>query len=290
MNQNQIPFAAGVIAWILGLMAILGLSWPLTSPDTVATAVLWAMGYCWAAFAFGLVVLVATARLRKIPLQPSLFGYIAPVAAVTVVAMVCLWIYPSVGFRAELMSYLPVTVVFYVMSLLWLALRKQSEARGDMSRMALPPLLGGLMILALVVSPVFTSNAFIYRDAFKLDVLEIKHPDNAMVAKCVLEIRKPGDYEFSAPTFFYFDMTDPESGESDNSPTSTVSWGQAGKPAAGAVGSFPFEILWSNIPTIASQELRTLSPDFLPILVEARSAAQPDVILYTIGTEEEPEE
>jgi hypothetical protein len=204
--------------------------------------------------------------------------------------MACLWIYPDAGFRAELMSYLPVSVVFYVLSLLWLTLRKQGEARGDMLRMAVPPLSGGIMILALVVIPIFTSNAFIYRNAFKLDVLEIKHPDNAMVAKCVLEIRKPGDYEFSAPSFFYFDMTDPESGESDNSPSSTVTWGQAGKPAAGAVGKFPLEILWSNIPMIAKDELQMLSPDFLPILIEARSTAQPDVILYTVGAEGEPGE
>lgn len=290
MNKNQIPFAAGVIAWIIGLMVLFGLSWPLASPETVATAIMWAIGHCWAAFAFGLVVLVVTAWIRKIPLQHSLLGYLVPVAVIAVVAMACLWIYPDMGFRAELMNYLPVTVVFYVLSVLWLTLRKQSEARGNLARMAVPPLLGGIMILALVTIPIFTSNAFIYRNAFKLDVLEVKHPENAMVAKCVLEIRKPGDYQFSAPSFFYFDMTDPESVESAPTPSSIVTWGKAGKPAAGAVGKFPLEIFWSNIPTMAMEELQILSPDFLPILIEARSTAQPDEILYTVGAEEEPEE
>jgi hypothetical protein len=285
MNKHQIPYVAGVVAWIIGLMAIFGLSWPLYSPDTVATAVMWTMGYWWAAYAFGLVILVVTALLGKIPLQPSLLGFILPVAVIAAMAMVCLWIYPDLGFRAELMSYMPVTVVFYVLSVLWLTLRKHGEARGDLVRTAAPPMLGGIMILTLVAIPVFTSNAFIYRNAFKLDVLEVIHPDNSMVAKCVLEIRKPGDYDFQALTFFYFDMIDPESADEDNSPRSTVTWGETGKPAAGAIGKFPMEILWSNIPDITRRDLMAMPTKALPILIEARSTAQPQETLYTFTAE-----
>ena len=283
MNKNHIPFGAGVVGWIIGLLVLLGLSWPLTSPATVSTAVMWAIGYWWAAYAFGLVVLVVAGLTKKIPLQPSLLGYIVPVAVMAALALACLWIYPNSGFREELLSYMPVAVVFYVLSLLWVALRKQSEAKGDLLRTVVPPLFGGIMILALVVIPVFTSNAFIYRKAFTLDVLEVKHPEKSMVAKCVLDIRKPGDYEFRAPSFYYFDMMDPETTKSENAPSSTINWGEAGKPAAGATGKFPLEIQWNNIPAIAKEDLEAMMNDALPILLEARSATQPDQILYTVS-------
>jgi hypothetical protein len=286
MKNNQIPFAAGVVGWILGLLVLLGLAWPLTSPDTFSTAVMWAIGYWWMAYAFGLVVLVVTALTKKIPLQPSLLGYIIPVAAMAALALACLWIYPNSGFREELLSYMPVTVVFYVLSLLWVALRKQSEATGDLLRTVVPPLFGGLMILALVAVPVFTSNAFIYRNAFAFDVLEVKHPERAMVAKCVLEINKPGDYEFSAPSFYYFDMMDSGETSGEGAPTSSITWGAAGKPAAGATGKFPLEIHWKNIPAYAKEDLESMMFDALPILLEARSADQPDQILYTVSAEE----
>jgi hypothetical protein len=152
-----------------------------------------------------------------------------------------------------------------------------------------PPLFGGIMILALVAVPVFTSNAFIYRNAFDLDVTEVKHPDKSMVAKCVLEIRKPGDYEFRAPSFFYFEMMGPEGEDAANAPSSTINWGGTGKPASGATGKFPLEIHWSNIPDFAKEDLIAMMSDALPILLEARSAAKPEEILYTVSAEETKE-
>lgn len=285
MKNNHIPFAAGVVGWILGLFVILGLAWPLTSPDTVSTAVMWAIGYWWAAYSFGLVLLVITALIKKAPLQPSLLGYIVPVAVMAALALACLWIYPNSGFREELMSYMPVAVVFYLLSLLWVTLRKPTETKGDLLRTVVPPLFGGIMILALVAVPVFTSNAFIYRNAFAFDVLEVKHPEKSMVAKCLLVIHKPGDYEFRAPSFYYFDMMDPDTADGTNAPTSTINWGEAGKPAAGATGKFPLEIHWNNIPAIAKADLEAMMADALPILLEARSAAQPEQILYTVSAE-----
>jgi hypothetical protein len=286
MKKPHIPFAAGVVGWILGLLVLLGLSWPLTSPDTVSTAIMWAIGYWWAAYAFGLIVLVATAVVKKIPLQPSLVGYIVPVAAMAALAMACLWIYPNAGFREELLSYMPVAVVFYVLSLLWVMLRKQGEPGGDVLRTVVPPLFGGVMILALVAIPVFTSNAFIYRNAFTFDVLEVKHPEKSMVAKCVLQIHKPGDYEFRAPSFYYFEMMDPTSADVGDASASTINWGEAGKPAANATGKFPLEIHWSNIPTLTKEDKEAMMADGMPILLEARSAGEPELILFTVSSDD----
>jgi hypothetical protein len=290
MKNNHIPYTAGVVGWLIGMLVVLGLAWPLASPDTVSTAVMWAIGKWWAAYAFGLVVLVVTAMVKKIPLQPSLTGYVVPVALMVLLAMACLWVYPNTGFREELLSYMPVAVVFYVLSLLWVSLRKQNQGKGDMFRTVVPPLFGGIMILALVAVPVFTSNAFIYRNAFDLDVSEVKHPDKSMVAKCVLEIRKPGDYEFRAPSFFYFEMMGPEGEDAANAPSSTINWGGSGKPASGATGKFPLEIHWINIPDFAKEDLKAMMSDALPVLLEARSAAKPDEILYTVSAQETSEE
>jgi len=285
MKKSLTPFGAGILGWILGLMVLFGLAWPLSSPDTVSNAIIWMLEHWWAAYALGLVVLVAKALIAKIPPLTSLVAYILPLAVMMLLAMTFIWVYPNSGFREDLLSYIPVAVVFYVMSWIWISVSKQGEP--GLLRASAPPLLGGIIILALVAVPVFTSNAFIYRNAFTLDVLEVQRPENSLVAKCVLEIHKPGDYEFRSPSSYYFEMIYPELMEDGSMPQSTVVWGDAGKPAAGNSGSYPLEIRWNNIPKteMAAAEMMT---DAVPILLEAHASGKPDEVLYTL-TGWEPE-
>lgn len=196
-------------------------------------------------------------------------------------AMAFIWIYPNTGFREDLLSYIPVAVVFYIMSWMWISLRKLDEP--GLLRATTPPLFGGVIILALVAVPVFTSNAFIYRKAFTLDVLELQRPENPLVAKCVLAIHKPGDYEFRAPSSYYFEMIYPELMEDDAMPKSTVVWGEAGKPAAGASGKYPLEIRWNNIPKSEMMAATEMMTDAVPILLEAHPPGKPAEVLYTLN-------
>lgn len=286
MKKSLKPFGAGVAGWIVGLMVLFGLAWPLSSPDTVSNAIIWMLEHWWAAYSLGLVALLAKALSAKIPPLTSLLAYILPIAVMMLLALVFVWIYPNSGFREDLLSYIPVSVVFYVMSWMWISLRKQAEP--CLLRATAPPLFGGIIILALVAVPVFTSNAFIYRNAFTLDVLEVQRPENALVAKCVLEIHKAGDYEFRSPSTYYFEMIYPEMTEDGAMPQSTVVWGEAGKPAAGAAGKYPLEIRWSHIPKSEMMATTEIMNHAVPIVLEAHSSGNPAEVLYTL-TGWEPE-
>jgi hypothetical protein len=287
MNSKHLPFGAGVAAWILGLIALFVLSYPLSSPETVSNALIWSISYWWIAYVIGLATLIVVALLKKIPMQASLIGYVAPVAVMAVLALICLGIYPNAGFREDLLGYMPVAVVFYLISWLWVRFSGQAESKeGDALRTLVPPLVGGVMILVLVVVPVFMSNAFIYRNAFTLDVLKIQRPGNSLTVECVLEIHKPGDYDFRVPPFFYFDMMEPEDIDDGDRPSNSVTWGESGKPKPGSTGRFPVVISWDNIPSFAMDELTGTSPGALPILLEVRAAARPDEILYTVSSTE----
>lgn len=280
MKKSLKPFGVGIAGWILGLLILFGLAWPLSSPETVANAVMWTLKNWWAAYALGLVALVLSALRGKIAPAVPLLAYLLPITVIVGLAMVFMLIYPNSGFREDLLSYIPVAVVFYVMSWIWISLGKDKEP--DLIKASTPPLFGGILILALVAVPVFTSNAFIYRNAFALDVLEVQRPEKSLVAKCVLEIHKPGDYEFRSPSFYYFDIIYPEMMEEQALPTASVVWGGAGKPVAGATGKYPLEIRWDNIPKGELMVGAENMPEAVSVLLEVHAPDNPDVLLYTL--------
>lgn len=281
MKDSLKPFGAGIAGWILGLLVLFGLAWPLSKPDTVANAFMWMIERWWAAFALGFVVLIITALRKKIALKASMVAYLLPVGIMLALALACVWIYPNSGFREDLLSYMPVTVVFYVMSWIWISIGKNKQP--DLIKASTPPLFGGIMILALVAVPVFRSNAFIYRNAFTLDVSDFQVSGQTMVANCTLEIHKPGNYEFRSPPLYYFEVIYPELIGQDQAPDVELQWGAAGKPAAGATGKYPLAINWKNIPEHELMPSPELFSESMPILLEVHAEGNPGDVLYTLS-------
>lgn len=280
------PFGAGIAGWILGLLILFGLAWPLTSPDTVSNAVMWAIRYWWAAFAFGLAALVGTAVVRKIPLLKPLLAYVLPAGVMALLVLVCTLIYPHFGFREDLLSFVPVAAVFYIVSWLWITFRKESGE--GILRAVTPPLFGGILILAWVAIPVFSSNGFIYRNAFTLEVLDVEFPEQSLVAKCVLEIRKPGDYDFKAPPLYFSEMFFPESLEQEGAAAGSVVWGDAGKPGPDATGRYPLEIRWKNLPGIELLTAREMIDDVMHVILEAHVPGGGNEIIYALTGQGKP--
>lgn len=283
MKDALKPFGAGIAGWIFGLLVLLGLAWPLSSPDTTANAVMWMIERWWIAFAFGFVVLLFAAHRKKISAKTSIVAYLLPVAVMLAFVMTCIWIYPSIGFREDLLSYMPVVVVFYVMSWIWVSMGKNEKP--DMIKASTPPLFGGILILALVAVPVFKSNAFTYRNAFTFEVSDIKAGDSKMVANCMLEIHKPGDYEFRSPPFYYFEVIYPELMDQGKVPTVELMWGAAGKPAAGATGRYPLAIEWNNLPTHEMLSSQEYMGEAMSILLEVHAQGDPGNVLYTLSSQ-----
>ena len=263
----------GVIGWIAASVGIFFSSWLLAKPESLVEALMWSVSYLWIAFACGIIALVMRGVLTKQSVWLPVLAFILPALVSAGVIGVCLAIYPNEGFRSDLVELLPVVLVFYVFASLWMSIRKMDQF--SFVRAVLPPIFGSVMILAFVAVPVFNSNAFRYRNAFQFHVLKIAHDKEIDVAETVLEIRKPGHYRFTAPTFGIYDFgmdSAPEEGK--------ITWGAAGEPKEGATGKFPLSIRWHKSGKLP--EMPMPSDLLCPPMLEARDARASETVLYTI--------
>jgi hypothetical protein len=273
-------YVTGVVGWLLGMVALFGASWIFSKPETVPIAMLWMISHCWIAFLLGMVLLVIRGLVSKTPLAKTMLAYVLPVLVLTGIAGICLLIYPDAGFRGELVTYLPVVLVFYCFGCLWMALGGPDG--GTFWRAVMPSLLGGLIILGFVAVPAFASDSFRYRAAFQLNTKGIKVQDGALVFEGDLEIMKAGCYEFAAPRYTLSVReetggTDVEFGE--------LQWGEAGAPKDGAIGKFPVRIVWKK--SASQHNLRQLPPYDEGVMLEVRRPDQGGKLVYLISAKTE---
>jgi hypothetical protein len=268
----------GLLGWIVGSLALLACAWFVTVHESVFDVVMWAASHWWTAFVLGLLALLARGVvLRESPVT-ALLAYLLPMGIIVVLGGVCLAIYPDALFREEMMGYLPVLLVFYLFGYLWL--RAREGISHAFARAVLPPVLGGLMILGLVAVPTFTGNGFRYRNAFALEVVKVTNPDRFVVTDAVLEIRKPGNYKFTAPQFPLHGMGIGP-GLAPETVTREILWGAAGEPKEGAAGKFPLQIRWQAPEVPAGMPPM---PGFEDMAVlEVRDANSAEVILSTVA-------
>ena len=237
-------FVTGVAGWLAGMLAVFAASWGLTKPEGVSSAFMGALDRAWMAFLAGGLLMIAHAALKRLPIGRAAMAYALPVALLAGAAGICLAIYPDSAFRGDLSVHLPVVLVFYVFGACWLLLRERAAGEASFSRAVLPSLAGGLMILAFVAVPVFGSDAFRYRDAFGFSVSKPAMKDGKLLVEGRLEIRKPGNYQFSAPRYHWeAAATD---GDDIQLELGEITWGGSGAPASGATGVFPLRISWSK--------------------------------------------
>jgi len=240
--------ATGLVGWVIGSFVLVAAGWWWAHSETFAIAAMWAISHWWVAFAFGAILLLADSLVSRLKSATALLAYLLPVALLVLIAGICIAIYPDPGFRSDLFGYMALVLVFYVLGFLWMMLGRGSAGNTAFLRLVLPAMIGGVIVLGLVAVPVFTSNFFIYRNAFGLSISKATVANGVMVADAVLEIRKPGNYGFSAPRFMYggnFEMTDSEPALEYGK----ITWGTAGPPKEGVPGTYPLQIRWKkNIP------------------------------------------
>lgn len=214
--------------------------------------------------------MICASGLKKIPaLATALTAYVLRILILGAVVAVCLIIYPDPGLRDSRLGYLAVLVVFYVAAWAWTQLRK--SVGGAWARMAIPPTISGLMLILLVAIPAFTSNSFIYRDAFVLHLKEINRGSDKISVLCVLDINKPGEYIFTAPPSHIFDLVgihDSESSEASPS-IGVITWSTGDAPAAASTGSFEMLMEWP-VPCDSTSSFAGEMMEFLPVSLEVR--------------------
>jgi len=234
-------FAAGVIGWLVGSIALFGLSWVLYKPVSVPAAIVWTISHNWAGFLFGVLVLLAYGIKSGLSIGRAAAAYILPVGLLAVIGGLCLLIYPDHSLREELFTYLPMVLMFYGIALLWIWARKGGNDSDYFVRAVIPSILGGLVIVGFVTVPVFGSDAFRYRNTFQLTISKAEMKDGKFVADATLEVREPGNYGFIAPRYVYYsDMEDAEMEEG------VMVWGAAGEPKADVAGVHPVQIIWTK--------------------------------------------
>lgn len=269
-------YIIGVVGWLLGMAALFGASWILSEPETVSIAMLWTMSHSWIALLFGLVLMGISGVLSKtFPVRPML-AYMLPVALLAAIAAICLAIYPDASLRGDFLIYLPMVLVFYCLGCLWMAFG--GADRQVFPQAVTPAVIGGLMLIGFVAIPAFASDDFRYRDAFQLTMKETKIQDGALVFNGVLEIQKPGNYEFTAPRYYLGedigdgDYADTELGE--------IQWGDAGAPKEGALGTFPLRIVWTR--SVTQDGANMMSPLEEGVLLEVRRPDQGGKFIYSV--------
>jgi hypothetical protein len=221
--------------------------------------------------------LVIRGLVSKAPLAKTMLAYVLPVLVLASIAGVCLVIYPDAGFRGDLVTYLPVVLVFYCFGCLWMALGGLDG--GAFWRAVMPSLLGGLIILGFVAVPAFASDSFRYRAAFQLNTKGAKVQDGMLVFDGDLEIMKAGNYEFAAPRYIW--SGDAEGGGGTDVEFGKMQWGSAGAPKAGATGKFPLRIVWKK--GVPHNDPGQMPPYEGGVMLEVRRPDEGGKIVYSIS-------
>jgi hypothetical protein len=272
-------FTVGVIGWLVGSVIIFGLAWPLGRPDNAASAVLWAISHWWAAFAFGLVLLIGYALAIRASFSLAARAYVLPVALLAAIAWLCQMVYPDSAFRGDLYTYLPVVLIFYVFGCLWMLARSDKSEKPAFARAVIPGVLGGLVILGFVAVPVFASNAFRYRNAFQLVILKMELADGVVTGKGTLEINKPGSYQFTGPRYLCDELETLDESE-PGVEIGDITWEAAEAPKVGAVGVFPFKVTWRKGMLPPHMKALPMSND--SIYLEVRDPAAENDLIYSL--------
>lgn len=229
--------------WILGTLAVFIVAAVSVFPESVPSAFIWTMSHWWIGFILGLVLMVGYGMAKKAPVGKPVLAYVLPILVVLAVALLCLAIYPDAAFRLEFSTYLPLVMMFHLLGLLWVGIFSGSDQSPAFTRAVLPSLVGGLMILGFVAAPVFNSDAFRYRNAFKFTITKAALVDGEIHSEGTVEILKPGNFEFVAPRYSFAEYL--SSGEGDTGlDVGTITWGAPGEPTTGKTGVFPIKIVW----------------------------------------------
>lgn len=236
-------FGIGVGGWLVGTIAVFAAAVALVHPGSVPSALIWTMSHWWIGFVFGLLLMAGYGKAKSVPVGRAIMAYALPVLVLGVMALLCLAVYPDAAFRDEFGTYLPLVMMFHLLGLLWVSLFRGSDEQAAFTRAVLPSLVGGVMILGFVAVPMFTSDTFRYRDAFKLTITKVALIDGEIHSEGAVEILKAGNFEFVAPRYSFAEYL--SSGEGDlGLDVGTITWGAAGEPTAGKTGVFPMRIVW----------------------------------------------
>jgi len=195
-------YAIGVIAWV-ATMIILGLrsgEGGLLYTLLTGSGTLWQTSFLWSlpAVAVAASVYAIKARRPLLSVPAYLIVYTSPYALL----LIGMWTLDAIYFQhpatieASMMG--PIFVVFYIIGIVYMRARASRDREDAHLFFLLPTFTVAVLLISLTAYKLFTSNDYIYRDAFQLVIQSVDRTGDPIRVTGTLTLNKDGNYRFMA--------------------------------------------------------------------------------------------
>lgn len=249
-------YATGVIVWVAG-MILLGLQsneGNLSYALLESTNTLWQVAFLWSIVGVAIAALIYCLKEKK-----SLLAVVAYTVVYTspyALFLLGVWTLDAFYFQhpatVETSGLLgPIFAIFYAIGILYMFLRASRDKEEAQMFFILPTFTVVILLVGMTAFKLFTSNEYIYRDAFRLVIDSVDRQADPVKVRGTLTLNKAGSYTFSAISNEM--MISP-----DDMPRSLkVVWEDAGKAPA-VEGSYGFSL---DIPKSKLAQRGPWNPD-----------------------------
>lgn len=230
--------ALGVGAWLLATLGIVAVSWDESFKIFEILSRLWPLSFLFG----GVVLLLVTAGLgliKKIDAWTAfavLGAYFVPISVFLLGEYGILEIWENDQTRQAFTDGL-VPLAVYIVSLVLATVLGRKQTSDFLLSFAVPSTFVALVAFSLNAFFVFSSDAYIYQDAFGIKVKSVQFENGVLKINGVLQVRKDGNFGFEAT---YYNLQNPELGINQG----TLDW-KEGQPST--IGDHPFTLTWRGV-------------------------------------------
>jgi hypothetical protein len=240
-RKIRLLLGLGVGGWLLATLVMVACSWGefFTIFDTLGR--LWPLNFLFG----GLVLLFVLAGLglaKKVDAWTAfsvLGAYFVPVGLLLFGERSILGIWDNPQSRTVFADGL-VPLAVYIVSLIAAGVIGRKQASDFLLAFAVPPTVLALVAGVLSAFVVFSSDAFVYRDAFGVRVNSATFEDGELQIDAVLYLRKEGEFGYEA---IFYNFENPGFGGNQG----TLEW-KNGQPSN--AGEHPFTLTWVGVNPI----------------------------------------
>lgn len=196
-------YAVGVIVWVAGML-LLGLKsgeGNLSYALLESTRSLWQTAFLWSIAAVALAALIYSVKSKKSLL--TVVAYTVVYTSPYALFLLGIWTLDAFYFQhpatVETSSILgPIFVIFYVIGILYMRARAERDKDEAQMFFILPTFTVVILLVGITAVKLFTSNEYIYRDAFRMVIESVDRKGDPVKVQGTLTLNKSGNYSFSA--------------------------------------------------------------------------------------------
>lgn len=196
-------YTVGVVVWV-GVMIVMALQ----SGDNNLPYVLldgsnsfWQTAFLWSLLAVAVAALIHSLKAKKTLL--GVVAYTVVYASPYALFLLGVWTLDAIYFQhpatVETTSMLElIFVIFYVIGIVYMRVRASRDKEEAHLFFILPTFTVVILLIGMTTFKLFTSNEYIYRDAFYLTLRSVDRSQDPVKVTGTLTLNKAGNYKFSA--------------------------------------------------------------------------------------------